>query len=226
LLHIPRYLPHQYEYYKEAFDIAVTMARGYGYGQQWGTQSGYGYVLNMERIFEGFVENSLKAIARSKQSTDGWECLPQKSAVFAVATSGNCSNYHTRPDNKLVVDGEVVLLIDAKYKKASSLRSSRHHRPENADLYQLFASLIAHKCNKALIVYPMMVTDEDEVDSELRAWHVGLGGGEAVLIAAMGLDVSDLTTHHQLYQVQGKLVDGIQEVLRWPTSSRMVDDLV
>jgi len=226
LLHIPRYLLRQYEHYGEAFDIAVTLARGYGYGQHSGTQPGYGYVLNMEKIFEGLGENSLTARARTTRRPGGCECLPQKSAILAIAASGNCGDYYTRPDNILTIDESAVLLIDAKYKKASSFDVSKHHRPENTDLYQLFASLIAHRCEKALLVYPMMVTDQQEADSELRVWRIRLSEDKAVLIAAMGLDISDLTAPHQLHRIQDQLLAGIEKVLKWPTSSRMVDDLV
>jgi 5-methylcytosine-specific restriction endonuclease McrBC regulatory subunit McrC len=216
LLHIPNYLPRQFEHYRDAFEIAATLARGYGYGQQWGIHSGYGYVLNMESIFEGFVENCLQTIAQEKYETEGWEFFPQSSALFAVASTENCRDYHTRPDNRLTINGGNVLLVDAKYKKALPSGSSRHHRPENADLYQLFASLVAHQCKRALIVYPW--SEQDETDPKPRIWCVDIERGKAVVIATMGLNILDLGSRQELRRVREDLTAAIEHVLAWHLS--------
>jgi 5-methylcytosine-specific restriction endonuclease McrBC regulatory subunit McrC len=213
-LHIPGYLPHQYEHYREAFDIAVALARGYGYGQLTGNQAGYGYILNMERTFEGFVENSLRVVARSMDPVHSWECVPQESSLFASAATRRSRDYYTRPDNKLLIHGEVALLVDAKYKRAPDL-SSGHKRPENTDLYQLFASLVAHNCRRALIVYPQVQSDEGDVGPGLRAWCVRLAHDYSVLIAATALNVSDLATHQKLRQAQQELLAAVELVLGW-----------
>jgi 5-methylcytosine-specific restriction endonuclease McrBC regulatory subunit McrC len=56
---LPLATPPQYKHFSEAIEIASLLARGYGYGHEAGRSSGYGYVVNMEKVFEGFVERSL-----------------------------------------------------------------------------------------------------------------------------------------------------------------------
>ena len=215
LLHIPRVLPRQHAHYKEAFDIAMTLARGQGYRHEAGPQPGYGYILNMERIFEGFVDNSLRS-AVSSRGGDGWVCLAQQSKTFAVAASASCRNYGTRPDNEVKINGELALLIDAKYKTVSPVGRSRVERPENTDLYQLFASLTAHGCRRGLMVHPIAPGQAHESDPALRVWRVAHGRAMSFVIATMGLDVSDLTTRSRLRRAQQDLLVGVDAVLEWP----------
>jgi len=196
-------VPPQYKHYAEAIEIASVLAKGYAHGQEAGQFSGYGYVLNMERLFESFMERTLTAAVETLGS-DELEIKAQDTRLYAEAFGHKEKSYYTRPDVVLYQGSIPTLLIDAKYKKFSDAEQGDNRRPENSDIYQMFASLISHKCARGLLVYPRMLTDSDPGVAKIKMWKVPVVGAP-LLIGAVAVDISDLSSKSDLEHFDNKI---------------------
>lgn len=211
---LPISVPPQYRHYAEAVEIASALARGYGHGQTTGRWSGYGYVLNMERLFEAFVEKSLMQAVRRLEGEEAYIIKPQETRLYAQAIEHSGKSYFTRPDNVLYQGDKAVLVVDAKYKRLADAEEGTTLKPRNTDIYQLFASLSSHACGRGLLVYPRILADEELGEDRVRFWHVP-AGGHSLLLAAVALDVSNLSSSAALQQFDEKLAEVIRRVLRF-----------
>jgi 5-methylcytosine-specific restriction enzyme subunit McrC len=210
-VHLRSSIPPQYRHYSEAIEIASVLAKGYAFGQEAGRFSGYGYVLNMEKLFESFVEKSLQHVVTFFGNAE-YEVRPQDTHLYAEAFGHGGKSYFTRPDNVLYRDGRPVLLIDAKYKKLSEAEQGDKERPENADIYQVFAALVSHGCDHALLVYPRMLADKDPGNVKVRFWKVSVAD-RPLLIGAVTLDISNLSSKANLGHFDNKMAELIKDVL-------------
>lgn len=180
-------LPPQYSNFQEAIDIGNSLASGNSLSHSQGNNTGYGYLINMEKTYELFIENILNLLVRN---IDSWKIEPQLSKVFATAVSTDQNNFYTVPDNVLFVDGSPSILIDAKYK--NSLNITKNKRPINADIYQMFASLIAHNCNKAILINPRSNIFED-CNDDFSLWSIDYNH-QKFFIASLSLNISNLSS--------------------------------
>jgi 5-methylcytosine-specific restriction enzyme subunit McrC len=202
-------VPPQYKHYAEAIEIASALAKGYAHGQEAGQFSGYGYVLNMEKLFEGFVERTLAAAVEILEG-EAFTVEPQDTRLYAEAVGHKDRSYYTRPDVVVYQNGAPVLLIDAKYKKFSDAEQGDNSRPEHSDVYQMFASLISHKCERGLLVYPRMLAEGDPGDAKIKMWKVSVVG-EPLLIGAVAVDISNLSSKSALENFDSKIAALINE---------------
>lgn len=80
-----------------------------------------------------------------------------------------------------------MLVVDAKYKQFSDATEGTD-RPSNADLYQMAAACVAHRCGRALLVYPRLPQlqgDEDLGASwQPRWWRIALPSSGEVMVGA------------------------------------------
>lgn len=186
-------LPLQYEQYESALSIAKWLARGETLGQLSGNRIGGGLVLDMAKVFERFVSACLQAVALRRDTGMIAHTLPQKNDLLAQEINGTAP-FYTRPDDRLILDGQLALLVDAKYKGRSGDQPSNFLRVDGGDLYQMLASATASGCPRALLVYPATV-DSGPVapKNRFRRWCIRnkLGGVDAVITAA-ALDVHNL----------------------------------
>lgn len=178
-------LPPQYVNFKEAIDIGNALASGSSLSHSQGNNTGYGYLVNMEKTYELFIENILNLLVRN---IDSWKIKPQLGKVFATAISTGQNDFYTVPDNVLFVDGSPSILVDAKYK--NSLNITKNKRPVNSDIYQMFSSLIAHNCNKALLINPRSNVFDDSSD-DFSLWSIDYNN-EKFFIASLSLNISSL----------------------------------
>lgn len=188
--HLTEAVPAQYRHYSEAVGIAVRLARGQRAGPE-GGRAGTGLAVGMERLFETFVERSLAAALGLVPRP--LHVVPQDVKPFALPVTAPDRKYYTRPDN-VVYDGKTpVLLIDAKYKRFSEAdETGPGDRPVNADLYQMAASLVAHGCSKAILVYPRTAASGEHA-AGVRWWSVRLPVAGNLLIGAASLNLNGLS---------------------------------
>lgn len=201
--------PPQYKHYAEAIEIASALAKGYAHGQEAGQFSGYGYALNMEKLFEGFVERTLAAAVEILGDED-FHVEPQDTRLYAEAFGHEGKSYYTRPDVVVYQGGTPTLLVDAKYKKFSDAEQGDNRRPENSDVYQMFASLISHECDRGLLVYPRMLADGDPGNAKIKMWKVSVSG-KPLLIGAVAVDISNLSSKSALENFDSKIAALINE---------------
>ena len=187
-LNLPAFIPGQFGDYRQAIEIAHTLARGYGGGIESGRRDGYGYVLDMAEVFEGFIERSLASTARSALG-GALVHVPQHTALLAISL-GQHAPIRTRPDNTLMEAGQVAIVIDAKYKDISEADSARMRSPPSSDIYQLCGSMIAHRCRRGLLIYP---SDHAGSRAAISYWTADVQGVH-LLIAAAAIDLSSVYT--------------------------------
>lgn len=197
-------LPPQYRYYERAMDIANRLARGSSSSHDRQGAAGFGYVTAMEVIYEKFIEKLLKSLRAPGMDI---RSVPQSSALFA-RSRGKAGSYFTVPDNKVCIDGRPAVLVDAKYKNNFSEDSfySRGKKPVNSDVYQLFASLVAHGCTKGILVSPC----ESSRPSSKQEWTID-NNGQEYTIYSLAVSLSDISTARKLEEVKTVLLEAIQE---------------
>ena len=189
-------LPPQYSIYQEAVDIANNLALGYSYVHTSKNGSGIGYVVNTEVVYEKFVEKILQEL---KASAYTLKSEAQSSKLFAKGTSADTSSYYTVPDNKIFKNGNPRLLIDAKYKNIYS--DERKKKPVNSDIYQLFCSLVAHNCDKGILISPCE-SNEPIVE---HSWEI-FDNSKRYELFSITVDMSDLSTPSNIERLKSRLL--------------------
>jgi 5-methylcytosine-specific restriction enzyme subunit McrC len=188
---LPLRLPPQFPHYVDAIQLATLLALGRGLVPG-GHGEGYGLVIDLAPLWEGFVHAALRdACARLPDGP--WEVWPQHSQRFAEALTDDTRSYWTRPDDVVVRGGSPVVLVDAKYKVLADAETGSSKRPINGDVYQLACSLVAHGCTRGLLVYPKVMGEVDLGDGRIRQWRVTLGD-RALLLGAVALDLRELSS--------------------------------
>lgn len=203
-------LPRQFAHYATAVELAVALARAEGPHPVSRAERGAGFVLGTERLFEQFIERSLASIARRNP----WDVKPQLKESFAEPIIANTGRtFFSKPDNVVQTDGVTRLVVDAKYKRfEDATEESRGSRPTNADLYQLASAAVAHRSNKALLVYPKLDLAKPG-DSPIRWWRVDGWSTEALHIGVATVDLEILGQRDGIRQFDERLEQRIEEAL-------------
>jgi 5-methylcytosine-specific restriction enzyme subunit McrC len=196
---LPLLPPAQYEQFAPALDIASTLARGFAHSEAPGRTSGYGYLVNMERLYERFIEASLKHAVPLVGADHS--VTSQETRRYAEAQTAAVRSYYTRPDNVIYFDGKPLLLVDAKYKRLEDADEGVLKRPNNGDVYQLFASMAAHRARRGLLIYPTVGAGSSA--DTMQVWKVPLGS--EAYIGAVTVDLSDLISRAELHEFDVRL---------------------
>lgn len=142
-------------HYGPALDLATLILRNLSISENSGSTSSYAFLVEMWRVFEGFLESKARAFTLS---TD-------------FSFSGQLTRYHLdkqrivllRPDLTWFHSGHPVAVADVKYKRLSS------GRPANSDLYQLLSYCIRLGAKRGFLIYPFASElDLDLVHPEIR----------------------------------------------------------
>jgi 5-methylcytosine-specific restriction enzyme subunit McrC len=206
---LPLNAPPQYPYYGEALELASHLARGFTHSHRSGVHDGYGYVLNMERVFESFIERTVQRVTAKRPH---WTAKAQVSSKYAIACRPGLRSYYTRPDNVIYIASEARLLIDAKYKSFSEADEDTK-LPQNSDLYQMFASLVAHGCTRGVLVYPRLSTESPSLVGVLPAsWKVTQAGTE-LKVTALSVSMSKLISTASFEELEANLVTAFDRAL-------------
>jgi 5-methylcytosine-specific restriction endonuclease McrBC regulatory subunit McrC len=207
---LPLRPPPQYRHFADSLDIASTLARGFVHSQSRGTVTGYGYLINIEKLFETFLERSLAHVTPTLGSS--YSVVPQETRLYAKAVTGRRS-YYTRPDNVIYEGAAPRLLVDAKYKRLEDADEGTPSKPNNGDVYQLYASMTAHGAGLGLLVYPRVIGDGIESGpSTIQAWRVGQPPNEGT-VAAVSLDLGGLRSRSELNEFDQALLKTLSAVM-------------
>ncbi|MCM1500636.1 MAG: McrC family protein [Clostridium sp.] len=196
-------LPPQYSHYLKALEIANNLASGYGSAFQKAEGRGMSYIVPMEVIYEKFIEKILKSLVSEKYSI---KSEAQSSVLFAKAEYTDMKSYYTRPDNKIVINGKPMLLIDAKYK--NNFVNNRVKKPINTDVYQIFASMVSHGCMKGILISPCESTES----MYSRHWTIEDNGKKYTIYSLM-LNISDISTVSKIRELKRNILCFIEKEL-------------
>lgn len=203
--------PPQFRAWEPALEICSLLFSGFTHTSNRGTQHGYSFVFNMERLFEHFVENVLK-YAVSRISSCVLTSHRQATTLYAYPESPANRGFYSKPDNLLTEGGRAIAVVDAKYKRLSDAEGTRNRKPQNQDVYELVAAMTAHQCNIGVLVYPKVISDSELNDGLLHTWHVN-AFGKKLTIGAIALDLMALRSK-----------DGVREIEK--TLARAIDKLI
>lgn len=173
-------------HYRDALTLTALLGQGSRLGEYGGAGPlplG-GFLLDMNRLFEGFLARWL-----ADHAPPGLRVAAQRGRADAFAWLDNPAGWRRpvlRPD-LLFLEGERVLAVgDAKY------RDHAAHPPSAAELYQLTAYGLAYglaEPREVLLLYPLM---PNAVARPARLRFAPAGGGARLAIRLVGVPVAAL----------------------------------
>lgn len=212
------HLPRQYHHYAGAVELAGAFARGLTTVHGSNATGGAGFLVGTERLFESFVERSLEVALAGQEI---WTVDAQKRSEYAVPVdpaTGDRSFYST-PDNVVRrIDGS-QLIVDAKYKSFhDETIETTPDRPSNGDLYQMAAACMAHRCSRALLLYPRMARKDTIEPWKPRWWRIDVGP-EHLLVGAVTVPLHDLAAFDGIGRFDTSLREMLEQALLEPMTA-------
>ncbi len=129
--------------YRPLLDWCRLLLGGWGLNDAAGSRSAPAFLLDMEQVFERYVTRGVvAAFADSKRSA----VAVQKSYPFHRPVAGRL-DLLMRPDVAVERDGQVVLVVDAKWKRTLGAVPT-------ADVYQMLAYAAGLGAERTVLVYP------------------------------------------------------------------------
>ena len=136
--------PYSRTAYRPLLDLCRLLAEGLSPREAAGPISFPAFLLDMEKVFEGYVARAVEA---AFAGTDGFTVAVQRSFT-ANRPAPNRPNLLMRPDLTIDRDGRPWLVVDAKWKDLETAAL------EPADAYQVLAYATALGIGRAVLVYP------------------------------------------------------------------------
>lgn len=141
-------LPLHFRSYKEALSISRLVLEGSGISVQPGAQQTIGFVVDMAREWERFIDWVLRrATTVALQSKMTSELGVQSQTGLKLTEDGR----RAWPDDLVTIAGKPALVVDAKYKGSLAEPVTKVGR---ADLYEAMAFMEAADVSHALLIYP------------------------------------------------------------------------
>ena len=207
--------PPQYQIWRDALEIAALLATGGIHSPERGVWTGFGFVLGMERLFERFVQESLRACLPLLECDAS--VVPQDAQAYAYPEPPGKQRYFSRPDNVLYIGTTAALIVDAKYKRFTDAEGLSTSKPTNADIYELVAAMTAHKCDRGLLVYPRLADDLVLADGRMQTWTIA-SFGSPLRASAVAVNMSALSGERGIADLDSYLAGAVDVCLSDATS--------
>ena len=110
----------------------------------------------MEQVFESFVAHCFNV------NEQEFKAVPQ-SRTESLCKYKNTNFYYLKPDLKLLKKGELIAILDTKWKelKAENVTNPqtndsvyKKYEVSQSDMYQMFAYSRIHNCDQVFLIYP------------------------------------------------------------------------
>lgn len=149
-----------------------------------GVNSGFSLLFEMNTLFEEYVARMLR---RGLAGTD-LSIRVQGGRRFCLEDMTNGERrFMTKPDILVERDGEVVLVIDTKWKRLSARIDDPKQGVGQGDVYQMMAYGQVYQCSRLLLLYPHH--RELKRSEGLQSQHRICGGTGALATATLDLSV-------------------------------------
>jgi 5-methylcytosine-specific restriction enzyme subunit McrC len=150
-----------------------------------GASNGFSLLFEMNTLFEEFIARMLR---RGLAGTD-LSVRVQGGRRFCLedVTTGE-QRFMTKPDILLERDGEVVLIIDTKWKRLSARIDDPKQGVSQGDVYQMMAYGQVYRCSRLLLLYPHHA--DLKCSDGLQSQHRICGGVGALATATLNLSVN------------------------------------
>ena len=134
------------QHYEPVLDWAGLFLHQHGLATFAGGYRNTSLLFPMEQVFEDYVTAYISRHAEIL----GWKATPQNEQSWVY--EGEKDRFKIRPDIVLRKNGDLALVLDAKWKEVdeNNLRDS----VDQSDIYQMFAYAKVCGCSKVALVYP------------------------------------------------------------------------
>ena len=215
-------VPFQFDHYAEVVKLAVAIEKDEFFKPSVGDGHGYGFVVQTDQLWENFLEICLEAALEDYLSAN--QMVRQMSLACQyiegeLATSpGLGEAFKTKPDDVILENDQVRLVIDAKNKNMQNTNGKI--RPNASVMYQMVSTLIAQDCETAVLLYPKQWEDADLQDGDIQEWMVKKSAptSSSVLNRSVHLTVAAMTLDISSFSVNGDFEEGFNEI-----KQRLVD---
>ncbi|ABD06301.1 conserved hypothetical protein [Rhodopseudomonas palustris HaA2] len=115
-----------------------------------GSSNGFSLLFEMSVLFEEYIARVLKA---SLVDTD-LHIISQGGRIYCLQTEDRRGLFQTRPDILVKRGGDVVKIIDTKWKRISARIDDPKQGVSQGDIYQMMAYGQLYGCDRLTLLYP------------------------------------------------------------------------
>ena len=167
--------------------MASWLLRLFSPGVHAGGEECLGLTFDMNRLFQDVVSRALSASIRRHPLRDRLRLTRERPARHLVTDASGTGRFMMMPDLCLWLDGKLVTILDAKWKRLSPEQDEHKAGIVQADLYQLLAYGYTYGCPRLLLIYPGHPGLEDWVRPRFR-YAAPTEDGVELGIATFALD--------------------------------------
>lgn len=150
-----------------------------------GGSDGFSLLFEMNTLFEEYVARMLR---RALADTD-LRVVSQGGRLYCLETDDRRGLFQTRPDILIKRGGEVVQVVDTKWKRIAARIDDPKQGVSQADVYQMMAYGRLYSCGRLTLLYPHHVALE--TSGGLVASHRISGSHHFLEVATIDISVSD-----------------------------------
>ena len=119
-----------------------------------GDERGLSLLFDMNRLFQDFVSSALQEAIRRHPLRDHLRLTQERPVQCLVRDINSKGRFMMRPDLCLMLDGRLIAILDAKWKRLEPVDDVQEAGISQADLYQLLAYGHTYGCDALTLVYP------------------------------------------------------------------------
>lgn len=161
--------------------LAGMIIGGFSPVASWSRQAVYSLMFDMNQVFEKFIASEFKRSLLGQ----GYAVSTQMSGRFLLREKGGRPRFLLRPDIGIRRRGEVVLIIDTKWKRLDE--SIYNFSISQSDVYQVYAYGKEYDSPRVILLYPR----HGNLPMQLTEYHHNAKSGEKPKeIAIATVDVS------------------------------------
>lgn len=115
-----------------------------------GTETGFSLLFEMNTLFESYVGRLLQRLLSGR----GLRVQLQGGRRYCLEDEGGKRRFQTKPDILIKRGGEILLVIDAKWKSITSGLDDPKQGVNQSDVYQMMAYGRLYGCSELVLLYP------------------------------------------------------------------------
>lgn len=209
------------------YDAALRMAEWFiareSANLQHGASQGFALLFEMNMLFQAFIGRLLP-----KALPIGYQIRSERPRYFLTCNAEGTGQFQMKPDFCVIRDGQIVAIIDAKWKRIDPNSKYGKWGISQADVYQLHAYSNAYDCKRVSLWYPFQFS---LTGHEVRPRHefLRLGKtptGSSLLVDWISVD-SQATGPAWKATIVGELVGGLSRIglsHRFRPKADMIDE--
>lgn len=170
--------------WRELLDLARLLLGGRHQSTSAGAANGFSLLFEMSALFEAYVARMLaRAVAGA-----GLSVVAQGGRLFCLEAEDGRQLFQTKPDILVKQGGDVVRVIDTKWKRLTPAADDPKRGVLQADVYQMMAYGQLYGCERLTLLYPHHAGLGAEA---LQVGHRVAGDGPSLDVATVNVAAGD-----------------------------------